>query len=138
MQRETVGFATGGDGSNQHKKATGGAVPPVAERPPTLTEAGIDKDLAKRARKLHGLPEGGVDGSCPCGAPQSSGASLGFGGATCSRMKKRWRRSARVGIFAGWRFTISITSPVRGSMRLHGPAFDSDMNVLAVVRGGVG
>jgi hypothetical protein len=27
---------------------------------------------------------------------------------------------------------------VRGSMRLHGPAFDSDMNVLAVVRGGVG
>lgn len=38
----------GGDGSNQHKKATGVSRTPVAA--PTLFEMGIDKNLAKDAR----------------------------------------------------------------------------------------
>jgi hypothetical protein len=51
-QKETVGFNPGGgDGSNQYKKATGIPETPVALPPkPTLAEAGIDKNLAKRAR----------------------------------------------------------------------------------------
>ncbi len=46
----------GGDGSNQYHRATGSAVDPVAldEAPVTLSEAGIDKHLADKARKSAG------------------------------------------------------------------------------------
>ena len=40
----------GGDGSNQYKAATGVSDTPVADKPITLDEAGIDKHLANRAR----------------------------------------------------------------------------------------
>jgi len=48
-QKETVGFNEGG-----RPKKTGVLETPVLK--PTLDGAGIDKNLAKRARKLHALP----------------------------------------------------------------------------------
>jgi hypothetical protein len=51
-QKETVGLAKGG--RPYQKKSTGGKNPPVG----TLAEAGIDKDLAKEARKLGALAAG--------------------------------------------------------------------------------
>lgn len=54
LQRETVGVNTGarGTGSNQHEVR-------VIEKPapPTLAQAGIDKNQADRARKLAAVPE---------------------------------------------------------------------------------
>lgn len=51
-QRETAGFAAGG----QPYQSTGLQNNPV-ERPATLAEAGIDKNLADRARKYAAIPE---------------------------------------------------------------------------------
>jgi hypothetical protein len=49
-QRETVGFAKP-SGNNQHQDR-------VAPKPvPTLADAGIDKNLADRARKYAAIPE---------------------------------------------------------------------------------
>jgi hypothetical protein len=69
MQRETVGLAPGTRGQIQPGMDGAGGIPtdpPGDEIKPgptvTLADAGIDKNLAARARKLHGLPEGGVDG----------------------------------------------------------------------------
>jgi hypothetical protein len=54
QQKDTVGLAKGGgDGSNQHKRATGTKKEPVA---PTLKEAGIDKKLSSRGQKLAAVP----------------------------------------------------------------------------------
>ena len=50
QQKETVGLSKGG-----RPEKTGGKNPPVDEVP-TLAKAGIDKDLAKRARELAGVP----------------------------------------------------------------------------------
>jgi len=50
-QRETVGLAQGG----QPYQATGSNLDPV-NTPPTLADAGIDKHLADRARKLAAVP----------------------------------------------------------------------------------
>lgn len=55
-QRASVGLAKGGGtGSNQHQRATGLQQNPAAL--PSLAEAGIDKNLADRARKLAAVPE---------------------------------------------------------------------------------
>ena len=48
-QKETVGFNTGAKGVGFSKTRT-------PEEPPTLAEAGIDKNLAHRARTLGGYP----------------------------------------------------------------------------------
>lgn len=50
-QKKTVGLAKGG--RPYQRKATGGKNPPVA----TLADSGIDKDLAKEARKLGALSD---------------------------------------------------------------------------------
>jgi hypothetical protein len=47
LQKETVGLAPGGE--HYHKEPTGVPDTPVLIRP-TLKDAGIDKNLAKRAR----------------------------------------------------------------------------------------
>ncbi len=52
-QKETVGLAKGGQ-PHQRKNSTGVSKTPVE---PTLNDAGIDKNLAKRARKLAAVPE---------------------------------------------------------------------------------
>lgn len=52
MQRDTVGLATGG----HPYQSTGLQENPVG-RAPTLAEAGIDKNLADRARKFAAIPE---------------------------------------------------------------------------------
>lgn len=52
MQRETVGLSVGG----RPTEKTGSQTDPVSA-PPTLSEAGIDKHLADRARKLAAVPE---------------------------------------------------------------------------------
>ncbi len=44
-------------GHRQAPKAGGGKVPPREKAPPTLAEQGIDKDAAKRFRKLADVPE---------------------------------------------------------------------------------
>ena len=49
-QKETVGFNTGAKGVGFSKTRT-------REEPPTLAEAGIDKNLAQRARMLGGLSD---------------------------------------------------------------------------------
>jgi hypothetical protein len=51
QQKATDGLAKGG---RPYQKSTGGNDPPVT---PTLSQAGIDKDLAKRARKLAAVPQ---------------------------------------------------------------------------------
>jgi hypothetical protein len=50
-QKETVGFSKGG------RPKTGIPENPVSGKPPTLAEAGIDKNLADKARKAAGMPE---------------------------------------------------------------------------------
>lgn len=57
-QRESVGMAPGG----QPYQSTGLKTNPVEERPITLAEAGIDKNLANEARKLAAIPETEFDG----------------------------------------------------------------------------
>ena len=56
-QRETVGLAKGG----QPYQSTGSKADPV-EAAPTLAEAGIDKHLADRARKMAAVPQAKFDG----------------------------------------------------------------------------
>lgn len=53
-QRESIGLAPGG----KPYQSTGGNNPPV----PTLAEAGIDKDLAKRARAMAAVPADKFEG----------------------------------------------------------------------------
>jgi len=53
-QKKSVGLAKGGKPHQRKQKSTGGSKPPVK---PTLAEAGIDKDLAKQARKLASLDD---------------------------------------------------------------------------------
>jgi hypothetical protein len=51
-QKRTVGFNPGTKGHVQRgMKGTGGGTTPPPDGRPTLTEGGIDKDLAKRARE---------------------------------------------------------------------------------------
>jgi hypothetical protein len=50
-QKETVGFSKGG------RPKTGIPENPVLSKPPTLAEAGIDKNLAEKARKAAAMPE---------------------------------------------------------------------------------
>jgi N6-adenosine-specific RNA methylase IME4 len=54
-QKATVGLAKGGDKGGRKGKA--GVRKTPANAPPTLTEAGIDKNLAKEGRKLGALSE---------------------------------------------------------------------------------
>lgn len=54
-QKETVGLAKGGEQFHE-EPSTGGTHPPVG-RLPTLGEAGIDKNLANRARGLAAIPK---------------------------------------------------------------------------------
>lgn len=55
-QRVTVGMAKGGgDMRSKHRG------PRRPDAPPTLAEVGIDKDLAKAARKLAAIPEAKFD-----------------------------------------------------------------------------
>lgn len=57
-QKETVGMATGTKGQLKGKDSSGGFVSdPPEDRPITLSEAGIDKSLADRARKYAAVPE---------------------------------------------------------------------------------
>ena len=55
LQKETVGLAKGGW---PQKKSRGVSNTPQDLPKPTLAEAGIDKNLAKQARKLSEIPEG--------------------------------------------------------------------------------
>jgi hypothetical protein len=50
-QKESVGFSKGG------RPKTGIPENPVSDKPPTLAEAGIDKNLADKARKAAAMPE---------------------------------------------------------------------------------
>jgi hypothetical protein len=56
-QKATVGLAKGVAGRSKKGQTRGSAGVPRIDEPPTLAEAGIDKHLADRARKLSAIPE---------------------------------------------------------------------------------
>ncbi len=56
-QKDAGQMATGTQGQLNGKDASGGFVVNPPEKPITLAEAGIDKNLANRARKLAAVPE---------------------------------------------------------------------------------
>jgi hypothetical protein len=60
MMAEQPKAKGGGDGSNQHQRATGVRKTLVASPTITLAQAGIDKNLAKAARKAAAIPRGTV------------------------------------------------------------------------------
>jgi phage N-6-adenine-methyltransferase len=55
-QRETIGLAKGAAGTGRPKLGGFKSNPPKKDSRPSLAEAGIDKNLADRARKLAALP----------------------------------------------------------------------------------
>ena len=56
-QRQAVGVAKGRDGGRVPKESRVGEKPAIADSPPTLAEAGIDKNLAHRARTYAAVPQ---------------------------------------------------------------------------------
>jgi N6-adenosine-specific RNA methylase IME4 len=56
-QRETVGLSEGTKGQLRGKDSSGGTLADPPDARPTLAEAGIDKHLADRARKLAAVPQ---------------------------------------------------------------------------------
>ena len=57
-QKASVGVNSGAAGQGRPKIGGVPNTPPKHDAPPTLTEAGIDKNLAKRARTYAAVPQG--------------------------------------------------------------------------------
>jgi hypothetical protein len=57
QKESAVGLAKGNAGKGRPKLGGAALAPPKTAAPPTLADAGIDKHLAKRARKLAAVPE---------------------------------------------------------------------------------
>jgi len=57
QQKQTVGLAKGSKGQLRGRNGSGGVVITPPENLPTLESQGIDKNLAKQARRLAALPE---------------------------------------------------------------------------------